>query len=176
MDHFREESVHKKKVGLNSVLYILAWIGLVVFGIVAVFYLNMLFFSFQFTVPNIVGALIFGGATVGLFYVKNNLKIEYDYTFTNGTLDVAKVINNSKRKKLLTLDVRSAEKISPTDDGEFDRVLEMQYAKKYNYFLNPGRLYYIIYSDQGGKKLLVFEPSEEFVKNIKVYNPGNTTV
>ncbi|CBK75500.1 hypothetical protein CIY_29780 [Butyrivibrio fibrisolvens 16/4] len=38
---------------------------------------------------------------IDLFLIVNNKNVEYEYDYTNGSLEIAKIIDNSKRKKLL---------------------------------------------------------------------------
>ena len=59
----------------------------------------------------------------GFYVLKNNQRIEYDYTFTNGVLDIAKIINNSKRKRLLSMNVKDFEVVAPISDEGFQRML-----------------------------------------------------
>lgn len=174
MDNFREESISKNNTGLNTLLYVLSFIGMIIFGLIAVTYL-MAIFNGNFKIPTIVTTLIFGGLTYGCFVAKNNQRIEYDYTFTNGILDIAKVINNNKRKRLLSADIREFEVIAPTSDEGFQRILNHKgIEKRFNYFLNRGGgLYYAVFIHDGKKSLLVFEPSDILVQMFKVYNPKN---
>jgi len=122
-----------------------------------------------------VTVLVFGALAYGCFVLRNNQRIEYDYTFTNGILDIAKVINNSKRKKLISTDIREFEVMAPTSDEGFNRMLNHKgIEQKLNYFLNRGGgLYYAVFTHDGKKTLLVFEPSEEMVQMMKPYNPRN---
>src|SRR5665647_3847157 len=121
MDLFREESIHKVDSGLNTFVFVIANIGMVLFGFIG---LNMLMsiLNGRINTVNIVGFVIFGGLAFGLFILRNNQKIEYDYTFTNGTLDIAKVINNTKRKKLLSTNIKDFEAIASTKDEGFTPV------------------------------------------------------
>jgi hypothetical protein len=173
MDLFREESVHKANTSINTLIFVLSWIGLILFGFLA---LNMLMLIFNgiFDLISIGGLILFGALTYLCFVLRNNQKIEYDYTFTNGTLDIAKVINNARRKKLLTTDIREFEVIAPTSDPGFQRMLQHPGIKKYNYFLNRGGgLYYGIFTHNSQKSILIFEPSEEMVRLFKLVNPRN---
>lgn len=173
MDLFREESVHKANTGVNTLIFVLSWIGLILFGFLA---LNMLMLIFNgiFDVISIGGFIIFGALTYLCFMLRNNQKIEYDYTFTNGTLDIAKVINNSRRKKLLTTDIREFEVIAPASDDGFQRMLQHPGIKKFNCFLNRGGgLYYGVFTHNSQKSILIFEPSEEMVRLFKLVNPRN---
>ena len=97
-----------------------------IFALIAVVNLNTVFYqisSGMFDIFPIIVMLISGGLAYGAYVLKNNQRIEYDYTFTNGILDIAKIINNSKRKKLLSLDVKEFEVVAPISDEGFKRML-----------------------------------------------------
>ncbi|NLI60602.1 MAG: hypothetical protein GX375_04125 [Clostridiales bacterium] len=177
MDNFREESVSKVNSGLTTLVYVLAFAGMVFFGFFALMFL-MSILNGNLQIPTIVFTLVFGGLAYGCFVIRNNQRVEYDYTFTNGTLDIAKVINNSKRKRLLSTDIREFEILAPTSDEGFQRMLNHKgIEKKFNYFLNRGGgLYYGVFMHEEKKSLLVFEPSDEMVEMFKIYNPRNVKV
>lgn len=147
---------------------------MVFFGFFALMYF-MSILNGNFSIPVIVITLILGALTYGCFVAKNRQRIEYDYTFTNGILDIAKVINNSRRKRLLSTDVREFEIIAPTSDDGFQRMLNHKgIEQRFNYFLNRGGgLYYGVFMHEGKKSLLIFEPSDTLVEMFKVYNPRN---
>ena len=171
MDLFREESVRKVNTGLNNFLFILAWVGMILFGFLALSFLMMLF-SGILKAPVIVGLIVSGALTFLCYRLRNNQRIEYDYTFTNGAFDIAKVINNNKRKKLLTTEIKEFEVIAPTSDDGFQRMLQYPGIKKLNYFLNRGGgLYYGIFSHEGQKSILIFEPSDELIQMFRKTNP-----
>lgn len=172
MDQFHEESVRKEKVGFSNLVYVLAYILMIISGFMALMSLQIVFTG-QHLVQSLIETGIFGALTYGLYVLKNNQRIEYDYTFTNGIFDVAKVINNSKRKKLLSVNVKEFEVVAPISDEGFERMLHHKNIdKKYNVFLNKGsRLYYGIFNHEGTKSMIVFEPGEEMIKIFKVFNP-----
>lgn len=175
-DLFREESVSKVNTTWSTIAYILCFVGMVFFGFLAFNFLIFLF-SGVLKVWTIVGLIVTVAIAVGFYFLRNNQRIEYDYTFTNGTLDIAKVVNNNKRKKLLTAEVKDFEIIAPTSDDGFERMLNHPGIKKLNYFLNRGGgLYYGIFTHEGDKTILVFEPSEEMVKLFKSSNPRNVII
>jgi hypothetical protein len=174
LDHFREESVSKVNSGLNTFIYVLAFVGMILFGFIALMnFMSIL--NGNINIPIIIITLVFGGLAYGCFVLRNNQRIEYDYTFTNGILDIAKVINNAKRKRLLSTDVREFEIMAPTSDEGFQRMLNHRgIEQKLNYFLNRGGgLYYAVFMHEGKKTLLVFEPSDMLVQMVKIYNPRN---
>jgi hypothetical protein len=172
MNNFREESVHKVDTGLSTLVYILTYGAMIFFGIIGLMFLTALMQGFL-NAFNAIGLAVSGGLCFGCYVLRNNQRIEYDYTFTNGVLDIAKVINNSKRKKLLSADIREFETIAPISDEGFNRMLNHPGIKKLNYFLNRGGLYYGVFTKDGAKTLLVFEPSDEMIAMFKKFNPRN---
>ncbi len=173
MNLFREESVQKVDTGLSTLLYIITYGAMIFFGILAFVFLTAIMQG-ALNAFSAISLAISAGLTFGCYVLRNNQRIEYDYTFTNGMLDIAKVINNSKRKKLLSADIKEFEIIAPISDEGFNRMLNHPGIKKLNYFLNRGGgLYYGVFTKDGVKSLLVFEPSEEMVALFKKVNPRN---
>jgi len=152
---------------------------MIIFGFIALNALMQLM-NFQFSVPIIISFVVFGAATYGCYIAKNNQRIEFEYTFTNGELDIAKVIANTKRKHLLTVKAKDFDIIAPTTHDSYQKVKANPNSDKkvYRCFLNKKdtKLYYGLFSKEGMKGLLIFEPSEEMMKLIKIYNPRNVIV
>ena len=103
MDHFKEEVVISRKRFLNDLMYIFCWMLVVVFGLNAFVMLQGVMFSFSISV--LVMALLSGAAAAVLFFFKDNFKTEYEYSFTNGSLDFAKVLRSARRKELGSMNV-----------------------------------------------------------------------
>ena len=97
---------------------------------------------------------------------------EYEYTFTNGTMDFAMVYNNRKRKSLGALNVAKVDAFGKVASGSFHRHTSSGEVKHLRWFLNrDAELYYFAFSKEGKKSVIVFEPSEEMVRYIKHYLP-----
>ena len=106
-----------------------------------------------------------------LYRYKDNFRTEYEYTFTNGEMDVAKVLGNSRRKQLTTVRMREMEAGGWADTDAFDRYLSMKDVKHLDYFLNgKSRLYYLFFIRDGKKTLLLIEPSQEMVNMMAQYS------
>ena len=170
MDNFREESVGHRNSFLYDLLYILAWVVIVVFGIVAVTLLQMTVFALNFHIPLIIVMLITGAIAVLLFLRKDRLKTEYEYTFTNGELDLAMVFRNSSRKELGSMRIKNVEACGHVAHESFKRYLSMPNIKKSNWFANrDGNLFYFYFSKDNQKRLIIIEPTEEMVEMIRMY-------
>ncbi len=168
MDHFKEEIVVKKNRGLDEVLYFVSAVFMVIMALLAVIQLQLLLTSFNLF--SVITVLICGGSAVLLFLRRDRLRTEFEYTFTNGEMDFAKVFNNQKRKNLGTMRVKNVEAFGPVSSSTFQRYISMPGIKREHWFLNRGaELYYFYFVKDANKRVIILEPSEEMVEMIKKY-------
>ena len=174
LDQFREEVVTRRNKGFEGVTMALANISMVVSAILAVFLLQsvMVMISTQgFTVEMMIYiaiTLLVGAMAVLLFIFKDRNRTEYEYTFTNGTMDFAQVYNNRKSKALGTMNIRNVEACGLVSSGSFHRFLNTPNVTRLNWFLNrDANLFYFYFTKDSKKTLLVIEPSDEMIDLIK---------
>lgn len=105
MDNFKEDIVSPRSNALGNVLYALCWVFIVLFGAYALMMLQVV--MVQFSVLTLVTVAMAAACAVLLFFIKDQLKVEYEYTFTNGSLDFAKVFRQAKRKELGSMNVKN---------------------------------------------------------------------
>ena len=98
LDNFKEDVVYRRNQFLHNVLYMICWVFVVVLALYASLMLQVVFM--QFNIMSLVLFLATAALAVLLFYKKDDFKVEYEYTFTNGTLDFAKVLRGARRKEL----------------------------------------------------------------------------
>ena len=171
MDHFLEEVVVKQKNGLNKILYYFSWLVIVVSALAASIMLASLSRGFNWMTVVMLAAS--AGIAVYTWFFHDKLLTEYEYTFTNGSLDFAEVYNNKKRKSLGSLNVRNVEAFGKVTSSSFQRYLNMPGIKRMNWFLNrEAELYYFYFTKESDKKMIIFEPSEEMVGFIRQYLPN----
>ena len=170
MDHFKEEVVLPHNNLLGNILYVLCWVLIVVFGLYGMLMLQMLMFAPG--LATILLTLLTIGAAVLLFFFKDNFKVEYEYSFTNGSLDFAKVLRSVKRKELGSMNVANVSACGHVAHASFQRFLSMKDVTKRNWFLNrDGNLFYFYYVKDNKKNMIIIEPSEEMVEMIRHYLP-----
>lgn len=176
-DHFREESVGRANTFLDIFVYVLYFVFIIIFGVLGMVGLSRLM-NMDFAIQNILLFLICGGMAAGFWYLKDMRRIEYDYTFTNGAFDVAKIINKKRRKKIISIDVKDIEYIAPTSYKDFERTIKDSHiTKKYNLFINRGGgLYYAVFTKTGTKNVMVFEPTTAMLKLFAVYKPRDILI
>ncbi len=173
MDRFLEEVVKKHKRGVDEAMYYISWAMMIAFGVMTVLCLQLLMLG-QLDVMTILYTLVFAGMTAYLWFTHDKLRPEYEYTFTNGSMDFAVVYNNKKRKNLGSLNVAKVDAFGPAgpDSGSFHRHSSAPNVKHLRWFLNrEAQLYYFAFSKDGNKSIIVFEPSEQMVAYIKHYLP-----
>ena len=171
MDNYLEEIVVKKNRTLNSILYGLLIVVMVFSGLLAFLNLSSLAMSDNLII-SIVYIVIYGGIAFLIWWKKDTLRMEYEYTFTNGELDFACVMGNKKRKELGSMRVKNVEAAGMVSSGSFKRYVSMQGVKKSNWFLNrDAELFYFYFQKDGNKRLIICEPSPEMVEMIKIYLP-----
>lgn len=171
MDNFKEDIVGRHSSVLPNILYAVCWVFIVAFGLYALLMLQVL--MMQFDVPTLVFTLLAAASAVLLFFMKDQLKIEYEYTFTNGSLDFAKVMRQAKRKELGSMNVKNVTACGHVAHDSFRRFLAMKDVEKKNWFLNrDGNLFYFYYVKENKKHIIVIEPSEEMVEMIRRYLPA----
>lgn len=173
MDQFMEEVVTKRNRSGENLMYALSWVMMIISGIFAVFMFNLLTMAIGSQgfhagmIFDIVITMLAIGSAVLLFLNKDKIRTEYEYTFTNGILDFAKVFNNRKRKNLGTMNLKNIEAMGKVSSGSFHRYLSMPGVKRINWFLNrESDLFFLFYQKDQQKSLLIMEPSQELEKLI----------
>ena len=170
MDRFLEEVVTKHKRGLDEVLYYMSWIVMIFCAVLGFAFLQSLPYSFN--VATVIVTVIPIAIAIYLWSIHDRFRTEYEYTFTNGSLDFAMVFNNKKRKSLGSLNIAKVDAFGKVQSGSFRRHTSGNNIKHLRWFLNrDSELYYIAFSKESQKSVVVFEPSEEMVGYIKHYLP-----
>lgn len=182
MDHFREDVATKRNTGSQSIIYVIVTVMMFVFALIAFTVLQGLITriasgQMDGIFYSVALFLLTGGPAVLAFLRRDYIKTEFEYTFTNGALDFAMVLNNKRRKALGSMDVRKATAFGKVTSGAFQRYSKMQGIKQCRWFVNrEAELYFFYVVKESGevtkgsnKRLIIFEPTEEMVEMIKVY-------
>jgi len=170
MDYFKEEVVVSRNRLLGDILYALSWVLVVVLGLYAFILLQAMMFNFSISL--LLTLLLSAATAVLLFFFKDNFKTEYEYAFTNGSLDFAKVLRSARRKELGSMNVANVAACGHVAHESFQKFLAMKDVNKRNWFLNrDGNLFYFYYVKENRKNMIIIEPSEEMVEMIRHYLP-----
>lgn len=172
MDDFLEQVARRHRQGAYTFLYFVMWFMIVVFGFYALMNLMQVIgadengISFNFL--SLVFAVVFGGLAFLLWRRADYCRVEYDYSFTNGTLDISQVLNNKRRRYLTALEMKDVVRCGPAQGPGFQKTLNEKDLKKHNWFLNrDAKLYYFYFVKKNVKHLAVVELTDEMVEMIR---------
>lgn len=146
MDTFIEQIVKKKKTPLEY----LAIIGIVLAAIVVVLAVYIL-------VPVLIlFAVVLAG--FGVWWVVTSQNNEFEYSVTNGDIDIDRIIAQRKRKRLVSVSGRKIETLLPYDaarvnKGHFQRVLILAPSEREKDLWS-----FTYHSKKNGHTLVVFQP------------------
>ena len=184
MDNFLEEVATKRNRGMQSVMYALSNVLMVVFALMGVMGLNTVTYMFTGMIEGVttlnaivaaVEVVIMIAMAVVLYFYRDRIRTEYEYTFTNGQMDFAQVFNNKKRKNLGTMNIRNVEAMGLVNSGSFNRYITMKDVKRSNWFVNrDAQLFYFYFSKDNKKRMIIIEVSDEMLTLIKRYAAQGT--
>lgn len=157
MDVFCEYIVKVKK---NSAEIILSALGIILAVILLGFSLLFLFTPFSSFV-----LLIDAGVIYGAYILITHFNVEYEYILTNGDIDIDKITAKRKRKRVLSFSTKEFEIVAPYKQGEnYTNVLDFGTR-------NYENAYYAVFSKDGQKKTLIFNPPQKMIEAMKTYSP-----
>lgn len=171
MDNFREEIIVRRTGRtLYSIAYILTLVFMVAAGLMTFMFLLPIL-NAQIDWFGVVGLIVSALFTFLLWRNKDTLRTEYEYTLTNGEMDFAKVLGNTRRKHLLTLQLKTVEQGGPVESDAYKRLASGPNVKKTDLTLNATTdQYFLYYSRDGVRNLIILEPSTEMVGLMRIYN------
>ena len=150
MDTFFEQIIKIKLTGKVKAL-ITAIIVIDALLVCVLLYLSL------FLAPTIM-LLVVAGAIYGGYKLITLLTIEYEYIYTNGDLDVDKIVAKSNRKRMVSIKCSEVEKY-----GEYKGQPAPGSVKSTHIFCNPdseGQVYLIAKDRNLGNVMIVMAPNE----------------
>ncbi len=159
MDTFVEQIVAKKK-GAKEIAVIAGTIFLIV---VLVFVLFMFLGYFSLVIDML---LIYGA-----WWLITSQNIEYEYSVTNGDIDIDQIIAQRKRKRVVSVAGSKIETAGPYNPAEFaarhfDRTVMAAPSEA-----APGVWYFTYHSKKSGSTLVIFQPEERVMDAFKAALP-----
>lgn len=157
MSDYYTEQLIKKQTDMKDMLIKAVLVAAAIVSVLTIFIMPM-----GLIIPIIVIALV--------WFLISRLNVEYEYLYVNGDLDIDKIMNKSKRKRVFSANVDVMELLAPVDSPRLD---QFQNAKVMN--LSSGsadaRLYALIVSHNGQLTKLVFEPNDTIIEGVFMLAP-----
>lgn len=167
-DTFIEQMVKRK----NDAMIVGKKIAVVLIAVILFSLVFMLILSPLATVGLLLGA----GIIYGAWWFISSMNVEFEYIYTNGEMDVDKVMAKRKRKRLTTVRISSFDVFEPFDSDQYD-------SRKYDKVIDaaafpddPGAWYAVYQNREGKQCCLVFSPNEALLKELQLqYKRHNFT-
>lgn len=132
----------------------------------------LLMLGILLTVNHIILALAF--ILMGMIFfnmVKDERRVEYEYTFSNAHVEVAVIYNKTKRKELRGFDLDTVSVIVPGTSKRFDKIPKLQ-VYDYTSCYEGGNVVMFYFEQQGKKYLFKLEPNEKVMEHVKLFAKG----
>ncbi len=166
MDIFLEYIVNRKK----SAFDIFKAVSILILTLVVLYFSLILY-----AVPMLsTFALLIDAGIIYLGWLFiSSINIEFEYSVTNGTVDIDKIINKRKRKRVLSFKVSEAEIIAPVNvnehasifNSEFSKVIDASSRSKFE------DAYFAVIATDAGRTKVLFNPPAKMVDAFKVNSP-----
>ena len=114
------------------------------------------------------------GAVVGAWYLIGTMRIEYEYNYFGGEIDLDVITAKSRRRRVATVNVRDFEAFGRYSDlKKTKQQLKNDYDKRWFMCSAPENpdCYYAVLRHEHKLTLLVFEPSEEMLSEMRAVAP-----
>ncbi len=171
---FMEKIVKRKKQPIDNIKIA----GL----ILAVFLIIILSLSIKFLVA--FAPILIIGSAWGAWWLITGMNMEYEYSVTENFIDIDCIIAQRKRSRVFSGDVKEFE-ICARVNTDFFRDYNKPNRKVLNFAPtdDPKRNYFIVSKNNAKKAktkgetvLVIFEPDERMIPNIRKYNPSKVKV
>lgn len=157
MDNFYELLVSTKK----SLTYKIANISFYVLILLAVMFMRYIFVF-----------LLYAVLALAAFLIKKTLYVEYEYIFTNGEIDVDKILEMKKRKRVITFNIKNVELLAPEGSAYLKEFYNKPSKVLSLYPKDNSKQVYVAMVTGGNQRLqLRFVPNEELLDLCYKYNP-----
>lgn len=167
MDNFTEQLVKKQETSADKTRRIM----LVVTGIFLTILLVLLsFIQLDHPILAFLGMVLAAASGYGTYFIVQGTYVEYEYTFTNGELEIAKIIAKKKRQELLCTEVRSFTAFGKYEDGmeeteDLTVVITSDNIASHEYYAE-------FQHEEYGSTRLIFVPNEKMREYIGRYLPA----
>ena len=170
-DNVKEEIVVRHRKTMSMILYVIFMFTAMLSALIGSISLMGIVSPSGFDPYSLVMLVIFGGGAILLWFRKDYLRVEYEYSFTNGVVDISQVLNNRRRKELVSFKTREVEIVASIDDPKLIGIEKRPNLKKIKAVLNAdSEIYFAGFRKNETQYLLYFEPSKEFLKLMRMYN------
>lgn len=167
MDIFIEEVVKKEKTLGDKLLMM----GII---LLCAMVSGALYFAAMFILPQFAPVILL--IILAIVYITylfiGNFNLEYEYALVNSEIDIDKIAAKKRRKKLTSVNLLDLYSFGKKESQDYSKYLKDVSIKK----VFAGRrkdgedIYFLVYTEDTVKKMLVFSPTEKIISVIEKLN------
>lgn len=139
----------------------------------------LIFFTVLFALAGLVmmPILLIGAVILGVvdYIFIPRLNVEYEYLYVNGELDIDRIFSKSRRKRAVSYELSSMEIMAPWNSHRLDSYRNNRSIKKVDYSSGiegeGHKPYGFVISNKNQMELVIFEPNEVMLKDIRSKMP-----
>lgn len=157
MNEYMTEQLVKKRKTLKDTA--------IKFGLIALTVLSLLLCG------NAIFMILFLVLLFVDYYVLRRMDVEYEYTYFDGELDIAKVMNKQFRKELFSTNIKEdMEIIAPSEHADL-RYHQVEKTFDYSSMVPENSTYTMVTKYKGQKVKVILEPNEKILNAMRDVAP-----
>lgn len=165
MDNFAEQLVKREPTSSDKLKKVMIYGGGILLTVILVL-LSLLMLGSMWSA---LGLILAAGSGYATYFLGQSTYIEYEYAFTNGEIDVDKIIAKKKRTPLITADVKKFTAFGKynenlTETSDMTVVISSDNIASHEYYAD------FVHGEYGSTRL-IFSPDEVMLENIKRFLP-----
>ncbi|MBO4412174.1 MAG: hypothetical protein J5794_08330 [Lachnospiraceae bacterium] len=134
--------------------------------------------SLLLTLVNQWGALLLAASVIAAFIFYRYLRVEYEYIFVTGELQIDKIYSGSVRKPGPRVDMSDVESVEPVKEEALANAKASGRVKIEDYTSHRDEYpaYMVVYRGKEGVSYLLFEPNENMLKTMWRHSPSKVRI
>lgn len=164
-DIFIEYLVKRQRTPKTALLKALLVLAAVIVAVAA------MMFSGALGPFSMISPLLVVGAFYGAYYLITSMNVEYEYSVTNGELDVDQITAQRKRKRLVSINCKQVEAFGRYKAAEHQGKSYQTKLYLCDHIDNPDLWYCVTRLKESGQTLVVFNASQKMLDGIKPFLP-----
>ncbi len=166
MDKYIEISIAKKLTPKDRILsFVLPLLPILVSS-----YILVVVMSLRLTLLLASAVIICAVSLYVSYRIYMSFNIDWEYILVDDEIRFTKIINKTKRKEMITVNLQKTEAVARVDDREHNQYLNNPSYKKYIFSSNTGRQCWFIAAatSNGQRTCIVFEPDDRMLDTIRL--------
>lgn len=123
-----------------------------------------------------IGLLLSVACFYGGYWLTSKLNREFEYTFTDDSVDIDVIYNASRRKRLISFDLKDAEIIAPIKSGEYKRFEKGDYKEIDATTNSKNANVYFAVVNKNGNFIVKFEPPVTALQELRKFAPSKVVI